>query len=103
MAPDQVRFDESGNPVCVSPWIPVDSVIFEDLIKSTTLAHAMTGIPHVGRHVSLKVYPTDANADALRLGSEYIRRKWFARETLEDFIKQASFGQVAELPPVADR
>jgi hypothetical protein len=103
MAPDQVRFDESGNPVCVSPWIPVDRVIFEDLIKSTTLAHAMTGIPHVGRHVSLKVYPTDANADALRLGSEYIRRKWFARETLEDFIKQASFGQVAELPPVADR
>jgi hypothetical protein len=103
MAPDQVQFDESGKPVSVSPWIPVNRAAFEDLIKSTTLDYAMTGIPRVGRHVLLKVYPTEADADPLRLGAEYIRRKWFARDTLEDFVKAASSSQVAELTPVLDQ
>jgi len=102
MAADQVQFDESGKPVNVSPWIPVNRAALEDLIKSTTMAYAMTGIPRVGRHVLLKVYPTEADADPLRLGAEYIRRKWFARDTLEDFVKGASSSQVAELPPVTD-
>jgi len=102
MIADQVQFDESGKSVSVSPWIPVNRADFEELIKSTTLAYAMTGVPRVGRHVLLKVYPTEADADPLRLGAEYIRRKWFARETLEAFVKAASSSQVAELPPVLD-
>jgi len=102
MAPDQVQFDETGKPVSMSPWIPVNRTSFEDLIKSTTMAYAMTGIPRVGRHVLLKVYPTEADSDPFRLGAEYIRRKWFARDTLEEFVKGASSSQVAELPPVSD-
>lgn len=103
MAPDQVQFDETGKPVSMSPWIPVNRTAFEDLIKSTTMVYAMTGIPRVGRHVLLKVYPANAEADPLRLGAEYIRRRWFASESLQAFVKQSSVGQVAELPPVTDQ
>jgi hypothetical protein len=103
MAPDQMQLDETGKPVTVSPWVSVNRTSLEDLINQTTMAYAMTAIPRIGRHVLLKIYPADANADPFRLGAEYIRRKWFARETIEDFIKQAAVGQVAELPPVSDR
>lgn len=103
MAPDQMQFDESGKPVGVSPWIPINCAALEDLINSTTLAYAMTGVPRVGRHVLLKVFPTEARVDPLRLGAEYLRRKWFARETLESFVKGASSSQVAELTPVLDQ
>jgi len=103
MAPDQVQFDETGKPVSMSPWIPVNRTAFEDLIKSTTMAYAMTGIPRVGRHVLIKVYPADAEADPLRLGADYIWHRWFTPESLEGFVKQSSVGQVAELPSIADQ
>ncbi|MBJ7391581.1 MAG: hypothetical protein JHC85_08450 [Chthoniobacterales bacterium] len=103
MAPDQVQLDETGKPASMSPWIPVNPTAFEDLIKSTTMAYAMTGIPRVGRHVLLKVYPADAEIDPLRLGADYILRRLFTPESLEAFVKQSSVGQVAELPPIADQ
>ena len=103
MAPDQVQFDETGKPVSMSPWIPVNRTGFEDLINSTTMAYAMTGIPRVGRHVLIKVYPADAEADPLRLGADYIWHKWFTPESLEGFVKQSSVGQVAELPSITDQ
>jgi len=102
MAPDQMQLDDTGKPVSLSPWIPVNRAGLEDLIKSTTMAYAMDRIPRVGSHVLLKVYPANAEVDPLRLGIEYIRRKWFANETLENFIRQTSINQLAELPPVTD-
>jgi hypothetical protein len=61
----------------------------------------MTGIRRTGPHLLVGIGPAPGvSDDGPAIGTEYLRRRWFAPATLDDYVKSLTQARVEQLPPV---
>jgi len=99
---DERTVGADGQPAFTMGRLPISGAELERLIETETgMAHAMTSIRRTGPHLLVGIGPAPGvSDDGPAIGTEYLRRRWFAPATLDDYVKSLTQARVEQLPPV---
>jgi len=101
---DDVKQGADGKPMVVMGRLPLSSAELQRLIDTETgMPYAMTAIRRTGPHLLVAIHPAAPGSDdGPRIGIEYLRRRWLAPDTLNDYVTSLTRTLVEPLPPITN-
>ena len=99
---DERTIGADGQPAVTMGRLPISAAELERLIDTETgMPYAMTSIRRTGPHLLVGIGPApNVGDDGPTIGAEYLRRRWFAPGTLDDYVKSLTQARVESLPPI---
>ena len=102
LAGDESTINADGQPAVTMGRLSVTGAELEQLIETQTgMPYAMTRIRRTGPHLLVGIGSTpNVGVDGLAIGAEYLRRRWLAPSTLDDYVTSLVEGVIESLPPI---
>jgi hypothetical protein len=99
---DERTIGADGQPAFTMGRLPISGAELERLIETETgMPDAMTSIRRTGPHLLVGIGPApNVGDDGPTIGAEYLRRRWFAPATLDDYVTSLTQARVESLPPI---
>jgi hypothetical protein len=99
---DERTIGADGQPTFTMGRLPISGAELERLIETETgMPYAMTSIRRTGPHLLVGIGPApNVGDDGPTIGAEYLRRRWFAPGTLNDYVTSLTQARVESLPPI---
>ena len=99
---DERTIGADGQPAFTMGRLPISGAELERLIETETgMPDAMTSIRRTGPHLLVGIGPApNVGDDGPTIGAEYLRRRWFAPGTLNDYVTSLTQARVESLPPI---
>lgn len=99
---DERTIGPDGQPTFTMGRLPISGAELERLIANETgMPYAMTSIRRTGPHLLVGIGPApNVGEDGPTIGAEYLRRRWFAPGTLDDYVTSLTQARVESLPPI---
>ena len=99
---DERTIGADGQPALTMGRLPISAAELERLIETETgMPYAMTSIRRTGPHLLMGIGPApNVGDDGPTIGAEYLRRRWFAPGTVDDYVKSLTQARVESLPPI---
>jgi hypothetical protein len=99
---DEQSVGPDGQPTFTMGRLPISGTELERLIETETgMPYAMTNIRREGPHLLVGIGPApNVGDDGPKIGAEYLRRRWLAPATLDEYVTSLTQARVEQLPPI---